>query len=169
MGTEETDEIKETIKLANDDLMNWGRYVNNGFLEHHLMFTPLPTSEGYVAPINIYDEPEPPRMPVDEADAQLSEHVVISIGVEPGQFLNFRALVAWYTKLVFIECTTDERYKRLSKQLKCSFPRAKTIMEESKKLFWKNKIIIKGLVTETKKNKRKNAIMAERDARTSRP
>jgi len=133
-------------KMTHDKLMNWGRAVHDGWLEHHLLVDPPPTSKGYLAPIVGYDEPDPPKVPVDEFDAMISEHVVVSIGCEQGGFFAFRVLVHWYTRLAFLDCTQDERFKRLSKHMKCGFQTATLMLDESQKRYFERRRVIDGLL-----------------------
>lgn len=127
-------------KATEADLMNWARAVNDSFLEHHLLFAPPPTSEGYVPDTNAFDEPEPVRMPVDEKAASLTEHVVISIGCERGYFELFQVLVKWYTKLMFIDCANDERFRRLTKHMKYgndgNYRAARSALERAMRVYW---------------------------------
>ena len=129
----------QELKDAHNSLMNWGRYVHDAWLDHHLLITPPPIAAQYIAPVVAYDEPEKPRIPLDELDGKLAEHVVVSIGCEPGGFEYFRVLVAWYTNLAFKEITQEERHKRLSKQMHCSFPAAQRMIEQARLMYWDRK------------------------------
>jgi hypothetical protein len=137
---------EDDFKDANRTLMNWGRYVNDGWLEHNLLYTPPPTSEGYVAPAVGFDELEPAKIPVDGLCGMISEHVVVSIGCEPDGFDHYRALVAWYTKLAFVDCVNEERYKRLSKRLHCAYPTAEVLLKDAQARFWQSRQVLDGLL-----------------------
>ena len=134
------------LKDANIDLLNWGRFVNEAWLERNLLIDPPPTSEGYRAPSVAYDEPEPVKMPVDMWAGKVAEHVVVSIGCECGGFDSYRVLVHWYTRLVFAECTRDERYKRLSKQMHSSFKSAQRMHIDAQVKYWDRRLVIDGLM-----------------------
>ena len=130
---------EETYREANHKLLNWGRHVNDGWLRNNLLFTPPPTSEGYVAPF--YDPAERSPYPIDELDAELSERVVIRIGTTPGQFDFYRALVYWYPHLMLLrfegtELTHDQSLKRLSRYLRCSFDGARRILDDAVHAYW---------------------------------
>ena len=133
-------------KAVNADLLNWGRYVHDGWLERNLLIMPPPTSDGYMAPVVAYDDPEPVKMPVDHWRGKISEHVVISLGCEVGGFDLYRVLVHWYTRLAFVECTQDDRYKRLSKQMHCSFQGAQRMHLDAQIRYWDLRQVMEGLL-----------------------
>ena len=137
---------EDDVKAANDSLMNWGRAMVDSYLEHHLLIAPPPTSEGYRAPMVVYDEPEPIKTPVDLIDAKVSEHVIVAIGCEYGGFDVYRVLVKYYTRLVFCECTQEERLKRLSRHMRCSYPGARRMLNDAQILFWDRRQTIDGLM-----------------------
>ena len=116
---------------ANEALQNWGRYVHDGWLRDNLLFTPPPTSEGYRAPIVGFDEPEPARMPIDELDAQRTEHIVIYMGLH--HFDYHRVLVYWYPSLLIArrDMLHADCVKRLSKHMHCSFAGAERMLRDS--------------------------------------
>ena len=118
-------------KEANERLQNWGRYVHDGWLHDTLLYTPPPTSEGYLAPLVAYDEPEPAVMPVDELDAQKTEDVVVFLGLR--HFDYYRVLVHWYPHLLIVRRETPhaECIKRLSKHMHCSFSSAERMLRDS--------------------------------------
>ena len=134
------------LKEAHESLMNWGRFVHDSWLRHHLLIAPPPTSEGYVAPVVAYDDPEPPKIPIDHHQGQIAEHVVVSIGCEPGGFDHYRVLVRWYTGLVFADCRQAERFKRLSKTMHCAYPNAKIMLRDAQLRYWEQKQVIDGLL-----------------------
>ena len=134
-------------KEAHESLMNWGRFVRDGpWLRHHLLYTPPPTSEGYQAPVVAYDDPEPTRIPIDHHQGMIAEHVVVSIGCEPGGFDHYRVLVRWYTGLVFVDCRQAERYKRLSKTMHCAYASAEIMLKAAQLQYWDRKQDIDGLL-----------------------
>lgn len=141
-------------KEAHESLMNWGRYCADNWLEHNLLHSILPTSEGYLAPVVAYDDPEPPRMPIDHHSGMIAEHVVVSIGCEVGGFDYYRALTKVYTRLVFVDCTQEERFKRLSKHLKCSYPGAERMLSDAQKIYWDRRQTMDGLIIAYKRMKR---------------
>jgi len=76
------------------DLRNWGRAMNDEWLEHNL----LPKTAGIFREYrpdagNIFDI-EPCSEPVDQAKADKTESVVIQIGLQ--HFDAYQALVMWY-------------------------------------------------------------------------
>ena len=133
-------------KDAELDLRNWGRFVFDGWLENNLLVTPPPTSEGYMAPVVAYDEPEAVKMPVDHWSGRVAEHVVVSIGCECGGFDNYRVLVHWYTRLIFLECTNEQRYKRLSKHMHTSFGGALRMHTDARVRYWDRRQVMDGLM-----------------------
>jgi hypothetical protein len=134
------------IKMQTGDNGHWGRYVRDDWLAHHLLYAPPPTSEGYLAPVVAYDDPEPAKIPIDEQRAKLTEWVIVhEIGVKPDGFDFFRVLVHWYTRLVFVECTQDERYKRLSKQMHTSFDGARRMLTDARTCYADRVATIDGL------------------------
>jgi len=141
-------------KEAHESLMNWGRFVQDSWLRHNLLHSILPTSEGYLAPVVAYDDPEPPRMPIDHRSGMIAEHVVVSIGCEPGGFDFYRTLVKFYTRLIFVDCTQEERFKRLSKHLHCSYQGANRILLDSRRIYWDRRQTMDGLCSVYKKAKR---------------
>ena len=136
--------LRDEINV-NHELTNWGRYVTDSWLQHHLMIAPPPTSEGYLAPVVAYDEPEPARIPIDHQRAILTEWVIVSIGREAGGFDYYRVLVHWYTRLVFAECTQEERTKRLSKHMHTSFSGAQRMLTDARAIYADRMETIDGL------------------------
>ena len=128
------------------DLRNWGRYTQDQWLVHHLLIAPPPTSEGYVAPVVAYDDPEPARMPIDHQAGRVAEHVIISIGCECGGFDSYRVIVRYYTRLIFHECTHEQRLKRLSKHMHTSFPGAERMLADAQWKFWDRKQTVDSLM-----------------------
>ena len=107
---------------VNDELMNWGRALHNGWIKDHLLYAQPPMFNHYRAPIVAYDEPEPARMPIDELAAMRTEALVVRLGMI--HFDSYRVLIHWYTKLMQMRSdhlNHEERIKRLSKHMKCSF------------------------------------------------
>jgi len=133
-------------KQAEIDLRNWGRFMFDGWLDDNLLIQPPPTSEGYLAPIVGFDEPEPVKMPIDYWSGQIAEHVIVSIGGECGGFDSYVSLVHWYTRLIFVECTQRQRYKRLSKHMHCSFKGAKRIHVDARARYWDRRAVINDLI-----------------------
>lgn len=127
------------MKETEQQLMNWGRYVKDNMASHGLLFSVLPTSEGYLAPIVAYDEPEPAKTPIDEIEGQITEDIVVKIGVEPGGFDSYRVLVHWYTRLMMHHheehLSRNESIKRLSKHMRCSFLGAERMLEDARNLY----------------------------------
>ena len=136
----------DDFKDADNDLMNWGRSMRDSWLEHNLLIDPPPTSSGYLAPLVAYDDPEPVKSPIDEISAKVTEHVIISIGVEPEGFEHYVALVAWYTRLVFLECPQAERYKRLAKKIHCSYDASPVILMTAQVSYAARKRVLDGLM-----------------------
>ena len=130
---------------VNHELTNWGRYVTDSWIHHHLLIAPPPTSEGYLAPVVAYDDPEPVRMPIDHDRAILTEWVIVSIGRENGGFDYYRVLVHWYTRLIFAECTQEERTKRLSKHMHTSFTGAHRMLTDARSIYADRMETIDGL------------------------
>ena len=128
------------------DLRNWGRFMADQWIEHHLLIAPPPTSEGYIAPMVVYDDPEPVKMPIDHKSGRISEHIVVAIGCECGGFDSYRVLVHYYTRLIFHDCTQDERYSRLSRHMHTSFPGAQRMLTDAQWKFWDRKQTITGLM-----------------------
>ena len=117
---------------VNDELMNWGRALHNGWIKDHLLYAQPPMFNHYRAPIVAYDEPEPARMPIDELAALRTEALVVQLGLV--HFDSYRVLVHWYTKLMQMRSdhlNHDERIKRLSKHMKCSFGAAERMQKDS--------------------------------------
>ena len=137
---------RDELKKAHESLMNWGRFVHDSWLRHHLLIAPPPTSEGYLAPVVAYDEPEPAKVPIDHRQGILAEHVVVSIGCEDGGFDSYRVLVRWYTSLVFVDCRQDERYKRLSKTMHCAYDSSPIMLKDAQGKYWERKRVLDGLL-----------------------
>jgi len=117
---------------VNDELMNWGRALHNGWIKDHLMYAQPPIFDHYRAPIVAYDEPEPARIPIDELAAMRTEAIVVQFGLI--HFDSYRVLVHWYTKLMQMRSdhlNHDERIKRLSKHMKCSFGAAERMQKDA--------------------------------------
>ena len=133
----------EELKDADEDLMNWGRcYHDRPWLNTILLIDPPPTSNGYIAPVRAYDEPEPVKPPIDELNAIRAEHVIRSMKSEPGGRDIYDALVVWYSRLVFLQCTQDERYAILSKKLHCAYPVSRIILVNSQTSYWQAKLVL---------------------------
>ena len=134
-------------KKADSILMNWSRYVSDhDWLDQHLLIDPPPTSKGYLAPAIGCDEVEPVRMPVDEQDGAISEHVIVAMGYEDGGGLVFKeCLRYWYLRLRYHECTTEERYMRLSKGLHCSARIAPDMLRMAQAMFLDRKLTMDAL------------------------
>lgn len=139
MSNYDHDEVERQLK-------NWGLSVRDDW-HNHLGYTPPPTSEHYMAPISIHDEPEV-REQVDESCANLANHVIIALGTEPGWFDHFRAIVKWYTRLLFHECSSDERILRLSKHLKCNRDTARSMLRDAQRAYWDRRLVVDGLKRE---------------------
>lgn len=133
-------------KEADLCLQNWARYVKDDWLEHHILIAPPPTSEGYLAPAVGCDEIEPVRMPVDEKDAAASEHVIIAMGGEYGGTTNQQCLITWYTRIYFHECSTEEKYKRLARRVRCSPMIAPDLLRMARAVFWDRKKTLDSLM-----------------------
>lgn len=130
--------MNDRLKDAHNCLCNWGRYVNDDWLQHNLLYTPPPTSEGYVAP-SAYDPSEPVTNPIDELDAAITEQVVIHMGVQGGQHFEYhQALVYWYAHLMADrqERSREECLKKMSKRLHISFIGADRLLRDAVSRFW---------------------------------
>ena len=115
-----------------DELMNWGRALHNGWIKDHLMYAQPPIFDHYRAPIVAYDEPEPARIPIDELAAMRTEAIVVQLGLI--HFDSYRVLIYWYTKLMQMRSdhlNHQERIKRLSKHMKCSFGAAERMQKDA--------------------------------------
>jgi len=125
-------------KEANEELLNWGRHVYDGWLESNLGVTPPPTSEGYIAPVVGFDEPMDASPPVDEIRGDMTSDIVCAIGAEPGGIDTYRCLVHWYTHLCMRhrDVGRDEMVKRLSKHMRCSFIGAERMLFDSVGRYW---------------------------------
>ena len=99
-----------------------------------------------MAPMVVYDEPEPAKIPIDHLAGKISEHVIVSIGCEFGGLDSYRVIVRYYTRLAFCECTQEERLKRLSKHMHCSFPSAQRMLKDAQVLFWDRRQTLDGLM-----------------------
>ena len=139
---------KAERKEADLNLKNWGRYMRDDWLEHHLLIEPIPTGEGYVAPVVAYDDDnlEPAKIPVDHEQGKIAEHVITSIGCEIDGFDYYRVLIRWYTGLMFVDIQQAERYKRLSKHMHTSYLGAYRMLKEAQARFWDRKKVIDGLL-----------------------
>ena len=129
----------ERFREANNCLCNWGRAVNDDWLEHNLLYTPPPTSDGYVAPVVAWDGSEPATQPIDELDAEITEKIIIHMGVQGGQHFEYhRALVYWYAHLMVAraEHSREECIKRLAKHLKTGFMGAERLLQDAVSRFW---------------------------------
>ena len=133
-------------KLAELDLRNWGRYVFDGWLDDNLLIKPPPTSEGYIAPIVGFDEPEPVKMPVDHRSGYIAEYVITCIRGECGGMDAYLSLVYWYTDLIFAQCTQKQRYKRLSKHMHTSYKGAKRIHTDARARYWDRRLVLDDLI-----------------------
>ena len=145
-AAQKTDPDNDERKAADLSLRNWGRYVRDDWLNHHLLIVPPPTSEGYRTPISGYDEPDPVTMPIDHFQGRVSEHVIISIGCEPGGFDAYMVMVHWYTRLIFLEIQQAERLKRLSKHMHCSYDSAQRMLKDAQIRYWDRKKVLDGLL-----------------------
>lgn len=117
---------------VNDELMNWGRALHNGWIRDHLLYAQPPIFDHYRAPIVAYDDPEPARIPIDELAAMRTEALVVQLGLV--HFDSYRVLVHWYTKLMQMRSdhlNHDERIKRLSKHMRCSFGAAERMQKDA--------------------------------------
>jgi len=117
---------------VNDELMNWGRAFHNGWIKDHLLYANPPIFDHYRAPIVAYDEPEPPKMPIDELAALRTEALVVQLGLI--HFDSYRVLVHWYTKLMQLRSdhlTHADRVKRLSKHMRCSYGAAERMQKDA--------------------------------------
>lgn len=135
-------------KAADLSLRNWGRFVNDEWLKHHLKIATIPTGEGYMAPTVAYDgdDIEPVKMPVDHFQGRLANHVVSAIRCEVDGIDAYRVLVRWYTRLIFIDCRQTKRIKNLSKFLHCAYPSAERMLLEAQMRFADRKKTIDGLL-----------------------
>ena len=117
-------------KEANEALQNWGRFVHDGWLRDNLLYTPPPTSDGYVAPVVGFDEPDNPY-PIDELDALKTESIVIYMGLH--HFDYHVALIHWYPHLMIVrrDLPHAECIKRLAKHMHCSFSSAERMLKEA--------------------------------------
>ena len=115
---------------ATHELHNWGRYVHDGWLKHHLLHTPPPTSEHYRAPVVAYDDPEPAEPPVDELAGLRTESIVVAIGLE--HFDSYRVLVHWFTHLAprRQDMNRAAAIKKLSKHMRCSYQAADRMLAD---------------------------------------
>lgn len=132
-------------KQVDLELTNWGRYVNDGWLANHLLYTNPPTSEGYIAPgiTQIETDPELVKTPIDEQRAQLTERIVVHIGLT--DFESFQVLGHWYTRIMrapiySIENRAEHAYKRLAKKMRTSYPGAQRMLEEAQYRYWLHRI-----------------------------
>jgi hypothetical protein len=119
---------------ANDELVNWGRAVHDGWLREFLTYQAPPTSSNYVAPIVAFDESERPRNFINLELAELTERTVIDIGRD--DFTSYRVLVYWYPKLMSIfredvDLTREHKVKMLSRHMRTSYRKAEELLTES--------------------------------------
>ena len=126
-------------KLADDELHNWGRFVHDTWLHHHLLYTNPPTSDGYIAPIVAHDDPEPVAHAIDEHQARQTENIVVHIGLS--HFESFEVLGHWYTRIMraplySIENRSEYGFKRLAKKMRTSYPGAQRMLEEAQYRYW---------------------------------
>jgi hypothetical protein len=119
---------------ANRELVNWGRAVHDGWLREFILYQAPPTSTGYLAPTNAFDEPERPRQSIDLQLAEMTERVVIEIG--RSDFQSYKVLIYWYPKLMAmnrddVDLRHEDRIKMLSKEMHTSFRNAESMLTES--------------------------------------
>lgn len=115
---------------AEEELRNWGRCMNDSWLEHHLLHTPPPTSEGYIAPVGDIYDPPPVRAPHDEIAAQLTTDIVVLIGME--HMDSYRVLVRWYCHIMQTpDLSHSESIKRLSKFMHTSYQGAERMLKDA--------------------------------------
>ena len=113
---------------AEIELRNWGRCMNDSWLEHHILHRPPPTSEQYVAPYPPEPEDSPPP-PVDELEAQRTTDIVVLIGMD--HIDAYRVLVRWYCHILMTpHLTHSQGLKRLSRFMHTSYPGAVRMLEE---------------------------------------
>jgi len=129
-------------KEADQDLMNWARSVNDAWLGGNVLFSLLPTSNGYVADTVAFDDPEPAKIPVDEIAAKITEELVVKIGG-----LNQKVLVHWYPRLMMLRREGEsinqrEALKLLSKHMHTSVQRAQWMLEYSVNLYARKGVVI---------------------------
>lgn len=126
------------LKEAHEVLRNWGRYVSDSWLRDNLLFTNPPTSDGYIAPVVAYDDPEPATQPIDELDAQRTEAIIIEIGRTPGFFDCFRVLQYWFTIIPrdYKDVGRERCIKLLAKHMHSSYGGAERMLRDSVARFW---------------------------------
>jgi len=117
---------KKLNQAANDELNNWGRAIRDDWLENHLLYAPPPTSEGYVAPVVGFDEPEPALDVIDDIAAQRTSDIVCHMGIHNIDY--YKALVHWYPH--------RGNVGSLCRQLHCSKPTAERILIEAVSRYW---------------------------------
>lgn len=134
--------MDQDVRDADAELANWGRSIHDGWLKDHLLYANVPTSDGYVAPVVGYDDPEPARHPVDQNLAQITEAVVITLFQD--HIDSYRVLQHWYTRLLpmrgdGIEATHDEMIKRLAKHMRTSYPGAQRMLDDARRRYWQRR------------------------------
>lgn len=113
------------------ELQNWGRCIHDGWLNDHLGYRSPQTSEEYVPEINVFDDPEPAREPLDEIAAQRTTEIVVQVGLK--HFDSYRVLVFWYTRLQQIpDLSLTESINRLSQHMHSSYPGAERMLEQAR-------------------------------------
>lgn len=115
--------------------MNWGRAVNDDWLEHNLLYTPPPTSDGYLAPIVAYDDPEPVRDAIDELAAEITEKIVIHLGLHNGDY--YTVLVEYYPHLMIRRRLNEgASIAALSRHMHCSRNGAERMLIDAVARYW---------------------------------
>ena len=136
-----------TVKEAEKELENWGRFVHDGWLQGNLLYTPPPTSEWYIAPGgDVWDGDETPPV-IDEQAGQRTENAIIEIG--KAHIDSYRVLVHWYCHLSrgnVEHLSREQGIKRLSKFMHTSFMGAERMLEYAISLY-----ILERLTDEQKK------------------
>jgi len=117
---------------VNDELMNWGRAMHDGWINDHLLVAPPPIFDHYRAPVVAYDENEPAKIPIDLTLAMHTESLIRKLGYSHSD--SKKVLVHWYTKLMQLRSdhlTHADRVKRLSKHMRCSYGAAERMQKDA--------------------------------------
>ena len=108
-----------------DDLRNWGRAMNDEWLEHNLMPKTHGIFREYRPPAGDTFDPEYSPPPIDQDRADQAEKIVIQIGLR--DFDAHQALILYYCHRKSIE--------EIAKMRHWSFPFAKKKRQDGEKLF----------------------------------
>ena len=111
---------------AVSDLINWGRAMNDDWLEHNLMPKGAGIFREYQPEAGNVFDPEPTIEPIDQQRADTTEKIVVQIGLQ--DFDAHQALVLWYCH--------HKNLEEISKHCHWSVPHAKRRKADGERMYY---------------------------------